>query len=267
VTDFAYDLPAHVAFRFLGVPDDRVADVKSWTRNRVMLTWGRCDEAAQLRESDGLIAMWKFCEEHVARVMREDPHSFLGDLTRFQREHPDELAVNEIESILFTMLVAGHETTTNVLSNSFVTLLSDRTLWERLIAQPHLITGAVEEMLRYRPSVISWRRIAAQATELKGHAIPKGGRILLMIAAAHHDPEQFPEPDVVDFERSNAKKHLAFGHGVHLCIGAGLARLQLKVVFEQLTKRLPGLCIDEAQSFAYLPNLSFRGPAKVWAHW
>lgn len=88
-----------------------------------------------------------------------------------------------------------------------------------------------------------------------------------MIAAAHHDPDQFPAPDVVDIDRVNARKHLAFGHGVHLCIGAGLARLQLKVAFEQLTRRLPILKIDQPQELRYIPNLSFRGPSKVMVHW
>lgn len=165
VSEFAYDLPAHVAFRFLGVPDSKVPEVKAWTKNRVMLTWGRCDEAAQLRESDGLVAMWKFCEQHVAAMLETKHDSFLGDLTRFHRENPDALSVNEIESILITMLVAGHETTTNVLSNSFVTLLSERQHWQRLVDEPAAIPGVIEEMLRYRPSVISWRRVAARDTE------------------------------------------------------------------------------------------------------
>lgn len=267
VAEFAYDLPALVAFRFLGVPDERVAEIKSWTKNRVMLTWGRCDEAAQLAESDGLIAMWKFCEAHVAHTKAGNEHGFLADLVRHHLEHPESLSENEIASILFTMLVAGHETTTNVLSNAFVTLLSDRKLWEKMVREPAVIPNAVEEMLRYRPSIISWRRVAARDTVFQGHDIPKGGRILLMIASAHHDPAHFPEPDTVDLERENARRNLAFGHGVHLCIGAGLARLELKVFLEQLVQRLPGLMIDQPQDFEYVPNLSFRGPTRVNVHW
>lgn len=267
VAEFAYDLPAHVAFRFLGVPEDRVADVKSWTRNRVALTWGRCAEEAQWDEADGLIAMWRFCETHVADMMRRDDDSFLGDLTRFHRANPQDLSVNEIESILFTMLVAGHETTTNALANALLTLLQERSRWEKLIAQPALVPNAVEEVLRYRPSIISWRRVAAQDTELGGHAISKGSRVLLMIASAHHDPEQFPEPDTVDLCRENAKRNVAFGHGVHLCIGAGLARLELRVFLEQLLVRMPGLQLDRSQQFSYAPNLSFRGPGKLFVSW
>lgn len=266
VRDFAYDLPAHVAFRFLGVPDEMVPDIKCWTKNRVALTWGRCEEEAQLDEADGLVCMWKFCEQHVATMLEREDHSFLGDLARVHRSDPTQLTVNEIESILFTMLVAGHETTTSALSNSLVTLLSKRELWESLIEDAELIPNAVEELLRHRPSIISWRRIAKRDLVFRGQRIPEGGRVLLMIASANNDPERFPEPDEVNFGREDAKKHMSFGHGVHLCIGAGLARLELKVVFQQLLRRIPGMRLD-AQDFEYSPNLSFRGPSRLLVCW
>ena len=267
VSEFAYELPALVAFRFLGVPNSRVEDVKAWTQNRVMLTWGRCDEQTQWDEAEGLIAMWKFCERHIADTMARDEDSFLGALVHYHRENPGDLSVNEMESILFTMLVAGHETTSNAMANTCATLLGEREHWERLVAEPGLIPQAVEEMLRHRPSIISWRRVAARDTELQGRPIAKGDRILLMIAAANHDPTQFPNPETVDLCRANARRHLTFGHGVHLCIGAGLARLQMKVFLEQLVARLPGLELDAGQRYEYVPNLSFRGPTRVAVHW
>lgn len=267
VREFAYDLPAHVGMRFVGVPDDRVPDVKAWTANRVRLTWGRCSEEDQWHEVEGLIAMWKFCEEHVAAMMAHDTDSFLGDLVRFHRENPTGLTINEIESMLFTMLVAGHETTSNVLASAMQTLLIDRGLWERLVNEPAIIPQAVEEMLRYRPSVTSWRRVATRDVELYGQTIPKGSRMLLLLAAANHDPRHFPEPETVDLCRANARQHFAFGHGVHLCVGAGLARLELRIFLEQLTARIPALEIDREQRFDYAPSISFRGPSHVAVHW
>ncbi|MCJ1961405.1 cytochrome P450 [Novosphingobium mangrovi (ex Hu et al. 2023)] len=267
VSEFAYDLPAHVGMRFVGIPDDRVPDVKAWTANRVSLTWGRCTEEEQLDEVEGLIAMWKFCEDHVAAMMEKDEDSFLGHLVSCHRANPQDLTINEIESMLFTMIVAGHETTSNVMASALLTLLQDRHLWERLVADPSIIPQAVEEMLRYRPSVISWRRVATRETQLDGHTIPEGARILLMIAAANHDPTQFPEPEKVDLCRANASRHFAFGHGVHLCVGAGLARLELKVFLEQLVARMPGMKLDPSQTFAYPSSLSFRGPIRLSVHW
>lgn len=267
VSEFAYDLPAHVGMRFVGIPDLRVPDVKAWTANRVRLTWGRCTEEEQCEEAEGMIAMWKFCEEHVAAMMAQDDDSFLGDLIRYHRNNPESLTINEIESMLFTMIVAGHETTSNVMASALVTLLGDRALWNRLVSEPALIPQAVEEMLRYRPSVTSWRRVATRDTELHGQQIPEGSRVLLVIAAANHDPQQFPEPETVDLCRANADKHLAFGHGVHLCVGAGLARLELKVFIEQLVARLPDMVLDQPQTFEYPSSLSFRGPTQVNVHW
>lgn len=267
VSEFAYELPAHVGMRFVGVPDDRVPDVKAWTANRVRLTWGRCTEEEQWEEVGGLIAMWKFCEDHVEAMMDHDTDSFLGDLVRFHRANPGDLTINEIQSMLFTMIVAGHETTSNVLANAIQTLLIDRSLWERLVREPAIIGQAVEEMLRYRPSVTSWRRVATRDVELHGQVIPKGARMLLLLAAANHDPQQFPEPETVDLCRANARKHFAFGHGVHLCVGAGLARLELRVFIEQLVARMPGLEIDRDQTFDYAPSLSFRGPSHIQVHW
>lgn len=185
------------------------------------------------------------------------------ELARVHRADPDALTFNEIASMLFTMIVAGHETTSNVTGSTLQTLLSDRSLWESLVADPSLIPGAVEEMLRYRPSVISWRRLATQDTQIGGQQIEKGSRILLMMAAANHDPRQFPQPDDVDLCRANARKHLAFGHGVHLCIGAGLARLELRIFLEQLVKRMPDMRLVDCQRFEFAPSLSFRGPSSV----
>ncbi|MEY4761162.1 MAG: hypothetical protein RLZZ200_1018 [Pseudomonadota bacterium] len=267
VKDFAYDLPAHVVVRFLGVPEEDIANIKAWTRNRVMLTWGRCDESAQLAEVDGLIAMWKFCERLVEGMLQGDRPGFIGSLVEFHLGNPSELSVNEIESILFTMLVAGHETTTNALASSFVTLLEDPARWAALAEDPSLIPNVVEEMLRYRPSIIAWRRIAKEEASIGTVRVPKGGRVLLMLASANHDESQFPEPHTVNFGRHNAKRHVAFGHGVHLCIGAGLARLEMRVVLEQMALRIPGLRLDSPQEFEYLPNLSFRGPARVRVQW
>jgi cytochrome P450 len=267
VAAFAYELPAYVVFRLMGVPDDQVANVKAWTKNRVALTWGRCAEEQQLREVAGLICMWKLCEKLVEEQVAQRTQSFLGALVGFHLERPEELRINEIESILFTMLVAGHETTTNGIANGLLLLLSERGRWQRLCQRSDLISSAVEEILRFHPPVTSWRRIATKETQLGGHAVSKGDRILLMLLSANHDDEKFPDPDSFDVERHNARENLAFGYGVHQCIGASLARLELKLVIEQLTRRLPGMAIDEPQTLVYPSNLSFRGPSALMVHW
>ncbi|MEY2855230.1 MAG: hypothetical protein RL030_2362 [Pseudomonadota bacterium] len=267
VEAFAYELPAYVVFRLMGVPDDQVANVKAWTKNRVALTWGRCTEEQQMREVAGLISMWKLCERLVeAQVAQQDP-TFLGALAGFHLERPDELSVNEIESILFTMLVAGHETTTNAIANGLHFLLGERVHWELLCQHAGHIPAAVEEILRLRAPVTSWRRVATKATVLGGQSISAGDRVLLMLASANHDDAKFPDPEAFQIERRNARENLAFGFGAHQCIGASLARLELKLVIEQLAQRMAGIALDVPQQFSYPLNLSFCGPAALRVHW
>jgi cytochrome P450 len=267
VEAFAYELPAFVVFRLMGVPSDQVSNVKAWTKNRVALTWGRCTEEQQLQEVAGLIAMWRLCETLVEKQLTHQDTSFLGALVSFHLQRPTELSVNEIESILFTMFVAGHETTTNAIANGLMLLLTKRDRWEQLCRHPDLITSAVDEILRYRAPVISWRRIATKNAELGGRRICAGDRILLMLASANHDDAKFSQPDVFDAARSTARENLAFGFGAHQCIGAPLARLELKLVIEQLTRHLPGMELVEPQQFSYASNLSFRGPSSLWVRW
>jgi cytochrome P450 len=97
--------------------------------------------------------------------------------------------------------------------------------------------------------------------------VPAGARLLLLIGAANHDPDVFPDPDVIDIRRSNAKAHLSFGSGPHLCLGAPLARLEARVVLEELTRRLPSLRIVPGQDYRFHPNISFRGPRSLLVEW
>jgi cytochrome P450 len=264
---FAYELPAYVVFKLMGVPSDQVANVKAWTKNRVALTWGRCTEEQQLQEVSGLVNMWRLCEVLVENQLAHQDASFLGALVDFHLQRPDELSVNEIESILFTMFVAGHETTTNAIANGLQVLLTEHSRWDLLCREPELIPSTVEEILRYRAPVITWRRIATKDVELGGQRLAAGDRILLMLASANHDEAKFEHPESFDATRSNAREHLAFGSGAHLCIGASLARLELKLVLERLTQKLPLLKLDSPQVLNYAANLSFRGPSALWVHW
>ena len=118
-------------------------------------------------------------------------------------------------------------------------------------------------MLRYDSSVPIWRRLTTRPTTLAGVDLPAGGKLLLWLAAAGRDPDVFPEPDLFDIRRPNVRHHLAFGKGIHYCIGANLSRLELKVVLEELTVRYPSLRLVEGQTVAYHPNMSFRGPERL----
>ena len=175
--------------------------------------------------------------------------------------------IEEITSIVYGFSFAGHETTTNLIANTVRQLLIHSEAWNALCADSTLIANAVEEVLRFDTSVITWRRITTRATEIGGIPIPQGARLLLLLAGAGRDPERFADPDTFDIRRDNARTHLAFGKGIHFCLGAPLARMQARIVLELLCKRLPSLRLVADQVLTFPPNISFRGPEHLWVEW
>jgi cytochrome P450 len=127
----------------------------------------------------------------------------------------------------------------------------------------HLIPAAVEETLRYDPSVPVWRRVTTRPVTLAGRELPAGARLFLWLAAAGRDPAAFPEPDAFDLHRPDADRHLAFGQGLHYCLGANLGRLETQIAVSELARRHPGLRLVPGQRLTFHPNISFRGPQSL----
>jgi cytochrome P450 len=123
-----------------------------------------------------------------------------------------------------------------------------------------LIPAAVEEALRYDTSVPVWRRVTTRPVTLGGVDLPEGAKLFLWLAASGRDRSVFPQPDEFDLDRANASQHLAFGLGLHYCLGANLGKLETRLALEELARRYPGLRLAENQQFTFHPNISFRGP-------
>lgn len=267
VREMFYDLPVLVLFIFLGMPEEDVARVKTWARNRLMLTWGRLSDEQQMIEAKGLLEYWKYTEAFIDQQLSDPPDNYVGDLIRISQQDANELTVHEITNVVYGLLIAGHETTTSMSANAVMTLMRQREAWDRLCADPVLIPNAVEELLRFDSSVITWRRKTTIAVEVAGVAIPEGANLLLALCSGNRDDAHFAEPDRFDISRENAKTHVSFGFGIHYCLGAPLARLELKVILEELTRRMPGLRLMPGQKWTFPPNTSFRGPSELWAQW
>lgn len=267
VSALTFEYPAYVLFHVLGVPAADVQRVKAWAGNRIKLYYGKPTEKEQIAMTCQLVPFWRYVVDLVAKKVRMPQDDLTSDLVRLRAGDDNVLTLNEIASCMITLLVAGHETTTAQINNALLHLLRQPELWQALAAAPERIPQAMEEMMRYDPSVCAWRRLAVKTSQINGVTIPAGANLLLMLNSANRDENVFPEPDEILFSRPNLKEQLAFGFGIHYCVGAPLARLEMNILLETLTRELPSLRLVEDQAIAYTRNISFRGPLELWVEW
>jgi cytochrome P450 len=239
VRALTWELPALAIFKLLGVPDD-VPRVKAWDGNRLLFLFGRLDPDQQVRVAAGMAAFWRYTEELAVGRRKRPRDDVTSELVHALDLDGRPLTQQEESTILFGILLAGHETTTHLLTNGLRRLLEQRAAWEALCAEPALIPNAIEEVLRYDPPNTIWRRKTRVPCRVRGVQVPAGANLLLVIAAANRDPEAFVEPDRLEVRRANARDHLSFGGGNHLCLGAPLA---------------------------FHPNIAFRGPTSLRVEW
>ena len=267
VAALTYEYPAQVLFHVLGVPEADVPQVKSWAGNRILLYYGRPTAAEQIELTRNLVPFWRYVVALVAEKESAPQDDLTSDLIRMRGGDDAVLTLNEIASCMITLLVAGHETTTAQINNALLHLLTEQEHWQALCAAPARLPTALEEMMRYDPSVCTWRRLAVKESTINGVEIPAGANLLLMLNAANRDEAIFPEPEAIQFERKNLKEQLAFGYGIHYCVGAPLARLEMAILLETLIRELPTLRLAPGQEIAYTRNISFRGPVALRVSW
>jgi cytochrome P450 len=266
VADLAWDLPTITMLTLLGVGAERIPAVKEWARSRSLVTWGDLTDEEQAMHARNLVDYWKFCESLVAERHVRPGDDLVSDLVRFQ-DDGTEITDHEIASFCWSMLFAGHETTTTLISNTLRELLAHPEQWAKLVANRSLIPHAVDEVLRFSPSIVAWRRKALRTTEVNGVPIPGGAEILLLMGAANRDEAAFADPERFDIERADARNHLSFGFGIHYCLGSQLAKQQVRVVLEEVTAALPSLRLAPDAEIRFGTNISFRTPAAVPVEW
>jgi cytochrome P450 len=258
VTDLAYPLPGRAGLGLLGIPVGDFDRIKAWSGGRVLFTYGRLPAEQQVQVAENVIAFWQYIEAFVAARDHDRGDDFTSDILRYRDEHPDEVTVDDVVNIVYSMALAGHDSTTNAMGNMFRQLLSHPHQWQALVDDPTLIPNAVEESLRFDGPVSGHRRTVAVDTELGGVALPAGARLVLLFASGDRDPAHFPDADRLDVTRENAVEHLSFGKGVHFCLGAPLARMEMRIALELLTARAPDMRLVTDQDFPYVPITMFR---------
>ncbi|MEV0008759.1 cytochrome P450 [Streptomyces sp. NPDC051840] len=260
VDAFAFPLPMTVICELLGVPDmDRDA-FRSMSNSIVT-------PVSAERESEAVHAMGAYLDELVEDKRCSPGDDLLSALIQ-AREDGDGLSRDELIGMAFLLLVAGHETTVNLISNGVRALLDHPRQLELLRAEPELIDGAVEEMLRYDgPVATATFRFTRESVTIGATVIPRGEAVLVALGSGDRDSGRYPDPDTFDIRRE-AQGHLAFGHGIHFCLGAPLARMEGRIAISALLERCPGLAHDPAGGEPeWLPGLLLRGVRHLPVRW
>ena len=229
IADLAYPLPGRAGLGLLGIPVEDFDQIKAWSGGRVLFTYGHLSPDDQVQVAKNVIAFWHYVEGYVADRDADRGDDFTSDILRYHDERPEEVTIDDIVNIVYAMALAGHDSTTNAMGSMLRHLLAHQDQWRAVVEDRSLIPNAVEEALRFDGPVSGHRRTVAVDTELGGVAIPAGSRLVLLFASADRDPAHFAEPDRLDVCRENAVDHLSFGKGVHFCLGAPLARMEMRI--------------------------------------
>lgn len=257
ITQLAWRLPLMVICDMLGIPDEDRDQVHSWSDRIARNRRGR--EAGPLMDARDAMREFRAYVEGVLLRHRSDPASVSPLVaTLLDAEQGEVLSDTELTAMFVILLFAGHETTTNLIARGMLALLENPDEWNKLRTDPGLSRDATEELLRY-VSPVQWiTREAAKSFEFEGYPIEMGDQVVGIVAAANRDPDIFANPDSLDILRPEAGEHIAFGFGIHHCLGQALARLEMRVAFTAIATRFPdlSLAVDPA-------SLSWQGHAML----
>jgi cytochrome P450 len=257
IDDYAFPLPITVIAELLGVPSEDRNKFREWSDAAVS------GNATKEYLEEVLIPHMQAFTDYLHALFeekRKHPREDLISALVRAEEAGERLNEDELLGMVFLLLVAGHETTVNLIGNGVLALLRHPEQLEKLRNDPSLVKPAVEELLRYDgPVETSTERFAREDVAIGGEVIPKGEMVLVVIAAADRDPERFHDPDALDITRAD-NKHLAFGKGIHHCLGAPLARMEGQIAIGTLLRRMPNLRLKVSpEALAWRPGMVLRG--------
>lgn len=270
VQDFAYRLPTLVMCNMLGIDAEEADDQLLQKLNQAiadsflvldMRALSQQELALANRQIDFLEAFFLDIFERRKREPRND----LATALLNARDGDSQLSEREMVTVATALFGAGFETTAHMLGNGVLTLDKHPEQWRALVEDPNLAAMATEEILRFESSLIATYRTAFNDVEIGGQTVKAGERVLAVLAAANRDPAVFPQPDTFDIQRSGAH-HLAFGGGIHFCVGAELARLEGEIALQALATRMPNLQVVGVEP-QWRPGFLFRGLSSLQVKW
>lgn len=231
IHDLGEPLPVIVIAELLGIPTEDRARFKVWSD--AVVSFAASGEMSGFQAQREMVAYFL---QIIEQRRREPGDDLISGLLQAEIEG-ERLSMPELLGFCALLLVAGNETTTNLIGNAMLCFTEQPETWTRLRAEPALLPQAIEEVLRFRSPVQAMFRVSTEPTELGGQKIPGGAPVVAYIGSANRDEAQFPQPDEFDIERK-PNRHIAFGHGIHFCLGAPLARLEARIALNALLERV-----------------------------
>ena len=264
VRDFGIPLPVAMIASQIGMTNDDLDKVKRWSDAFVDRLGRMIPKERELECAREVVEFQHFVKAKIDERRANRTEDLLSDLVYAEVDGERPLEDAEILSIMQQLMVAGNETTTSALAGGLLQLIENPDQMAKAVAavdegNERAIINLVEEVLRTEsPTAGMWRMVLRDA-ELGGVKIPKGAMVQLRYAAANRDPAKYPDPDRFDMERANARSHLAFGKGIHMCVGNMLSRKEMAVAYSELLKRLTGFRVAEGHTPSWPPNMLLRG--------
>ena len=257
--DFAWTLPMRVVTRLLGVPAEDADRIKHWSDVWVEpLAYGLSEER-ELYVAQEEIALQKYLVAHMETKLATPGEDILTELANAKMADGSPMPLAEKVGLAEHLIVGGHETATSALGSGMMILAQRPDIAAALRAEPSRVERFVEEVLRLESPSAGFFRVAVQDAELEGVHIPAGSMVHLRFAAANRDASVFARPAELDLDRPNPRAHLAFSYGVHTCLGAPYARLELQVAFRALVQALDDIALDPSEPPpSHIPGLSLR---------
>lgn len=254
---FAYPFPMRVIFDLLGFPLEDQEQLRGWANQAVLSTEPTADDAMRLAGNQASLALIEYVRRLVA-LRREQPGNDLISNLLQAEEAGNRLSMGELEATAILMILAGHETTMNLIGNGMLALLQHPEQLALLRENPALLESAIEEMLRYDSPAVLDPRTVKQDFNYLGVEMKAGDVVGVILGSANHDPKHFDHPSTFDITRQR-NPHLSFGFGIHFCIGAPLARLEAKIAFETMLKRWSEIKLAiPAEQLDYMPSVRLR---------
>jgi cytochrome P450 len=261
IADFAYPLPAIVIAEMLGVPPEDRDLFMDWSKDLMAFTGtGRPDVEVLKSARDAAAALQDYFI-NLLNKRRDHAQDDLISVLAQVEEAGEKLNEQELLSMCGFLIVAGHETTMSLLGNGMLALLRHPEQLNKLRENPQLAASAVEELLRYDSPIQHQTRGAGETFQWQDQTIEQNQRVILMLGSANRDPQQFPDPDTLDIARK-PNRHMAFGYGIHYCLGAPLARLEGQMAFNEVFRRLPAIELKD-DAIEYRKHTSNRNPMSL----